>query len=421
MIEENKEIKIDKSLQEIVVTRLPIFDKNKDVFAYELLFKADTGFRKRVWDYYRNKREQKKDSAASSGVDSLFITGLKKLTGGKLAVINFDNQMLVNNFPMMFPSELLGIELGDGAQKNKHVTEAVKKLKEAGYLLFINDDFFNEGQMEIIKMADIIGVDFRSPGLQKRFSVFHDDHRRPRFLARSVETASDYHIAAEKGYQYFQGEFFSTAEVIAVKNIPSYKTNLLRILKEINKPSIDIAHIEEILKRDVSITYKLLRFVNSAKFGLKTTVQSIQHALRLLGEKEVKNWLSLMVLSGMGTDKPHELLTGTLSRAKLCESLALRLQLEQEMPNYFLLGMLSMVDVFLSRPMEEIMDDLPLSSELKSALKGENNQFRDVLDLVTEYERGRWYNVSLLTDKLGLQLQDVGDLYLEAIEWGKFL
>ncbi|NIM13149.1 MAG: HDOD domain-containing protein [Candidatus Aminicenantes bacterium] len=420
-------------IQEILVTRQPIFDKQKNVFAYDLLFKSKQDFQDRVRAAYSSASGDDGDSSSAGvGMDSLFITGLRKLTGGKRAIINFNRHMLLNQLHLMFPSDLLGVELREmGMNRGKDIgrestirtdiTKTVEKLKSAGYLLIMNALLFNEVDISLAKMADIVGVDFRSMGLQKRFSFSGDPYLRPRFLARSVETATDFEIASDKGYHYFQGEFFSKPDLISVRSIPSYKINLMRILKEINKPTVHFNEIEKILKRDVSLTYKLLRFVNSAAFGLKNTVQSIRHALILLGEVEVRKWLSLIVLSGMGIDKPHELIRSAIIRAKFCESLAAAIHYEKEMSSFFLVGMFSMVDAFLDRPMEEILEELPLQSDIKSALQGKPNRYRDVLELVLDYERGEWRTVCEMVDRLKLDEQEVSTLYLEAIEWGKLL
>jgi EAL and modified HD-GYP domain-containing signal transduction protein len=420
-------------IQEIRVIRQPIFDRQKNVFAYELLFKSKQDFQDRARAAYNSTNGNDGDSGPTVvGMDSLFITGLRKLTGGKRAIINFNRQMLVNQLHLMFPSDLLGVELremgmtggkdkGRESTAGKDILKIVERLKSADYLLIINALLFNEADVALAKMADIVGVDFRSMGLQKRFSFPGDPHLGPRFLARSVETPTDFEIAADKGYHYFQGEFFSKPDFISVRSIPSYKINLVRILKEINKPTVHFNEIEKILKRDVSITYKLLRFVNSAAFGLKNTVQSIRHALTLLGEVEVRKWLSLIVLSGMGTDKPHELIRSAIIRAKFCESLAAAIPYEKEMSSFFLVGMFSMVDAFLDRPMEEILAELPLKPDIKSALQGKPNRYRDVLELALDYERGEWRSVRGMVDRLNLDEQKVGTLYLEAIEWGKLL
>jgi c-di-GMP-related signal transduction protein len=401
-------------LQEIAVARHPIFDRKKEVFAYELLFKAD--LQERMTGISRKKKTVR---ASVKGMDSILTTGLMRLTSGKLAVINFNREMVINKLPMIFPSEMLGVELLENADADKKMALSVKKLKEKGYLVIVNDDLFNHGALPLIKMADIVGVDFRSPGLQKRFSIFEEDPARPRFMAKSVETAVDFDVAMDKGYQFFQGDFFSAVDIVSLRSIPGYKMNLMRILKEINKPYVEFERIEEILKKDVSITYKLLCFINSPNFGFKTTVQSIHHALTLLGEVEVRKYLSLIVLSSVGTDKPQELVQSALVRAKFCEGLAM--ELKKETPNFFLMGMFSLVDAFLGRPMTEVLAGLPLAKDVKNALTGSKNIYRDVLDLVMDYEKGDWRSYEQSITNFNIDSQTISALYFDAIQWGKLL
>jgi len=408
---------VPNPLHEIMVSRQPIFNKKKDVFAYELLFRSDLpGSIKNIKD-----RSAARDNLSVMAIDSLLVNGLKRLSIGKRAVIHFNHQTLLSEFPLMFPSDLLGIEIQEDADPENKVTEAIKKMKKAGYLVLVTEGVFNEGEINLVKMADIVGVDFRSRGIQKRDSVFDGSSMHPRFLARSIETSTDFELAAEAGYHYFQGDFFSKEDMIPCRNIPSYKFNLMRILKEINKPSVQFDKIEKILQKDVSITYKLLRFVNSAFFGLKTTVQSIRHALTLLGETEVRKCLSFIVLSSIGTDKPLELIRITIIRAKLCEYIAAELGYKSDLSNFFLMGMFSMVNAFLDRPMDEILADLPLASPVKTALLGKPNHFRDVLELVKNYERGDWVHLHQMTRRLKIKEKKIAVMYLDAVEWGTLL
>jgi EAL and modified HD-GYP domain-containing signal transduction protein len=409
---------VPNPMHEIMVSRQPIFNKKKDVFAYELLFKSD------LRDSIKNMKDRKEagDDSSLTAIDSLLVNGLKRLSTGKRAVIYFNHQTILSEFPMMFPSDLLGIEIQEDVDLENNVTETVKKMKKAGYLVFMTDRVYNEGEINLVKMADIVGVDFRSrQGIQKRFSVFDGDSMLPRFLARGVETSTDFELAAETGYHYFQGNFFSKEEMISCRNIPSYKLNLMRILKEINKPSVRFDKIEKILQKDVSITYKLLRFVNSAFFGFKTTVQSIRHALALLGEAEVRKCLSFIALSSIGTKKPLELIRTTIIRAKFCEYIASELDFKSELSNFFLMGMFSMVNAFLDRPMDEILEDLPLVSPVKKALLGKPNHFHDVLGLVIDYESGNWTHLRQMTRRLKIKEKKIAALYLDAVEWGTFL
>lgn len=408
---------VPNPLHEIMVSRQPIFNKKKDIFAYELLFKSDLpGKIKRLKD-----RKAAGDDTSLTAIDSLLVNGLKRLSAGKRAVIHFNHQTLLSEFPLMFPSNLLGIEIREDADPENKVTEVVKKMKKAGYLFLLTDYIYNEGEITLVKMADIVGVDFHSRGIQKRDSVLDGNPMPPRFLARGIKTPSDFELATEAGYHYFQGDFFSKEDMISCRNIPSYKLSLMRILKEINKPSVQFDRIERVLQKDVSITYKLLRFVNSAFFGLKTTVQSIRHALALLGEAEVRKCLSFIVLSSIGTDKPLELIRITIIRAKFCEYIAAELGFKSDLSNFFLMGMFSMVNAFLDRPMDEILADLPLAFSVKTALLGKPNHFRDVLELVTNYEKGDWIHLHQMTWHLKIKEKKVAALYLDAVEWGTYL
>ena len=404
---------------EIMVNRQPIFNKKKDVFAYELMFKSDLpGSIKDIKD---GSGKAGGDDPSLRAIDSLLVNGLKRLSTGKRVVIHFNQQTLLSEFPLMFPSDLLGIEIREDADPGNKVTEIVKKMKKAGYLVLVTEHVYNEGEIDLVKMADIVGIDFHSRGIQKRESVFDGNSMLPRFLARGIDNVSDFELAAEAGYHYFQGDFFRKEDMISCRKIPSYKLNLMRILKEINKPSIQFDKIEKILQKDMSITYKLLRFVNSAFFGLKTTVQSIRHALALLGETEVRKCLSFIVLSSMGTDKPLELMRIAITRARFCENIASELGFKSDLPNFFLMGMFSMVNAFLDRPMDEILADLPLAAPVKIALLGKSNHFRDVLELVKDHEKGNWVHLQQMAQQLKLKEKKIIALYLDAVEWGTLL
>ncbi|MCP4147963.1 MAG: HDOD domain-containing protein [bacterium] len=399
------------NLKEILVTRHPIFDMDKEVFAYELMFKAD---------FQNSVRHLKGDESALKAFDGFLINGLKILAGGKKVFINFKSDMLLTEMPFMFPSDLLGIGILESLKKEseKKLTSAIKKLKDSGYMLMLSEEAGKKQDLPLIGLADIIGKDFRTFDLKKEYKDLDSGClQKVKFLAKSVETAADYDTAVNKGYKYFQGSFFSKADLVPVRNIPSYKINFLRLLKEINKPSVQFNEIEEILKKDVSITYKLLRYINSTKFGFKNSVESIRHALTLLGDLEIRKWLSLIILSGTGTNKPQELIKNTIIRAKFCEFIA-SVARKKELPKFFLMGMFSMVDAFLDRPLEETLLELPLDAKVKAALNGEDdNRFRRVLDVALDYERGDWENLAQSVQKLKLDEKMIGPLYLEAVQW----
>lgn len=407
----------DSAAHEFLVARQPIFDKKKDVFAYQLFFKPG------IVEQQVKPRPAADDAPLMRTVDGFLLTGLNRLAEGKKTFITFSPDMLVSELPLMFPKDLLGVEVHPfpgTAKPPRKLAAAVKKVKKSGYLLMVGDDAVAGKDVSLLRMADIIGSDFRDLDLKGRAASLREQKvKKARFLAKSVESAADYEAAVAKGYEYFQGGFFNKADLVPVRNIPSHKSNLLNILKEINKPEVHFDRIEQILKKDVSITYKLLRFINSANFGIKSGVHSIRHALNLMGESEVRKWLSLIVLSGAGSDKPQELIKTTIVRAKFCETVAAAADPGDDLPGYFLVGMFSMVDAFLDRPLAEVIGELPLAPPVKAALMGEDNRYRRVLDVVTDYEHGDWRNLAHSTAKLKVEEKQLPALYMEAVEWAR--
>lgn len=238
-------------------------------------------------------------------------------------------------------------------------------------------------------------------------------------VAEKVETRSELHQASEMGYTYFQGYFFSKPEIIVAQDIPGYKLNYLRVLQAVNQPEINLVELENIIKLEPSLTYKLLRYLNSAFFGFRTEIRSIHHALALLGEEELKKWASLIAMAAMGSDKPPELVVNVIIRAVFCESLAPQIGMLNRAADLFLLGMMSLIDAILDRPLPEILEKMPISNEIKEALLGGENRFRDVYETVLAYETADWREFAKKARKLNLHEETVPELYLKSVEWAK--
>ena len=240
-----------------------------------------------------------------------------------------------------------------------------------------------------------------------------------KMLAEKVETRSELRQASEMGYTYFQGYFFSKPEIVVGQDIPGYKLNYLRVVQAVNRPEINLAELENIIKLEASLTYKLLRYLNSAFFGFRTEIKSIHHALALLGEEELKKWASLIAMAAMGADKPPELVVSVIIRAVFCESLAPRIGMMNRSNDLFLLGMMSLIDAILDRPLPKILEEMPISNEIKEALLGGQNRFRDVYETVVAYEAADWREFSKKARKLNLDEETVPELYLRSVEWTK--
>ena len=177
-----------------------------------------------------------------------------------------------------------------------------------------------------------------------------------------------------------------------------------------------MTQLDALIKQDLSLSYKLLRFINSAAFPIRITIRSIRQAMALLGEKEIVKWITLITLRNIGQSKPDELTVTAVSRGRFCESLAQLTDLKERSADFFLMGLFSLLDVFLNQPMDKVIKELPLDDEIKSALLGEENIFKDIYELVTLYEKGHWQEANLIAVKLGISEEELFSSYIKSLE-----
>lgn len=394
------------------VARQPIFDPQQKVFAYELLFRSGM-------DNFFDASDP--DQASTSViVDSLLLMGMEKLTGGDRAFINCTRNVLIKGYAALLPKDKVVVEILESVEPDDEVVGACLRLKRAGFMLALDDFTYEERIEPLLPLIDFVKIDFReTTEMDRRALVEKLSPRGIKMVAEKVETRSELQQASEMGYTYFQGYFFSKPEIIVAQDIPGYKLNYLRVLQAVNQPEINLVALENIIKLEASLTYKLLRYLNSAFFGFRTEIRSIHHALALLGEEELKKWASLIAMAAMGADKPPELVVSVIVRAVFCESLAPQIGMMNRSNDLFLLGMMSLIDAVLDRPLPEILEKMPISHEIKEALLGGENRFRDVYETVIAYEAADWRAFAEKASKLNLDEETVPDLYLKSVEWAK--
>ncbi|MBI5723197.1 MAG: HDOD domain-containing protein [Planctomycetes bacterium] len=393
------------------MARQPIFDREKKVHGYELLFRSGAGSA----GYDASDADMSTIDVISNSLDSI---GLDNLVAGKKGFINFTRNLLLSDVPMLLPSSTVTVEILEDVQPDQDLIEAVGKLKEAGFTVAMDDFVMRHLDSPLIALADIVKVDFMGASADERGRIAASlAGKNLMLLAEKVETNTDFEEAMGMGYHFFQGYFFSKPIVQAGKQIKGNKLNYLRILTEINNPDFSYDNLEEYFRPDVVLTYKLLRFINSVWFGLKHEVSSIKHALVLLGPREIKKWLSLVAMSSLADDKPTELILGSLVRAKSCESLSPLIGQDEYSADLFLTGMFSYIDALTDVPMADVIKNLPIHSQIKQALVGEACRFRDVLETIMCYERADWAGLSIKIGQLGLQEEAVAETYNRSLAW----
>ncbi len=396
---------------DIFVARQPIFNRKKQVIAYELLFRDSLD------NYYRGKDE---DLATSGVLSHSFLTiGIEELTRGKPAFINFSAGLLRDEIPILFSPDILAVEILENIKPEPDIIECCRKLKTLGYYLVLDDFVFQEEFRPLLELADLIKVDFLRGTPRERELLYDqlDSYPDLKLLAEKVETEAQFKGAMQAGYSFFQGYFFCEPIIVSAVEVPGFKFSYLNLIKEANKKNADFARLAEIIKQDLTLSYKVLKLINSSAFGFRERIESIQQALVLLGLNECQRWVTLLAMSGLLEEKPRELMITSLVRARFAEQLASLMNLQERSQELFLMGMFSLIDSFLGRPLPVILADLPISDGIREALLERTGVFSDILELIHQYEDGNWKEVDRLAREQNLELAEISRCYYKAITW----
>jgi EAL and modified HD-GYP domain-containing signal transduction protein len=396
------------------IARQPVFDVHKKLFAYELLFRQTLGL---------SLGELSGDRATTSLLSTAFLTeGIEKIAGNRPCFINFTENLLLKEIAHSFPKNKIIVEILEDVEPTPEVIEACRHLSQMGYILALDDFVYAKELLPLVELTNIIKIDYRlsTPQeierLQYRLSRFSI-----KYLAEKVESYEEFEHARKLGFHYFQGYFFAKPESLRITEIASNKTSLLRLLMEVNKRETSVERLEKIIEADVAISYKLLRYINSAFFYLLNQVDSIRQAIVYLGEREIRRFVTLVIVSELAADKPTELVRLSVIRARWCELLAEHSQRAQDVSEVFLLGLFSLIDAILDTPMEQMMEKLPLSDEVKEALTLRQGPLAPFLQAVVFYEQGDSKQCLQALRMIKVDPAKVYDLYLEAVKFSSII
>jgi c-di-GMP-related signal transduction protein len=390
------------------VARQPIVDREEKVFGYELLFR----------DGLENAFSGDCDEASRATLDRSLLMGLDVLCDGRRAFVNCTRDTLIKGLVTLLPSETTVVEVLETVPPDPDVIAACRSLKEAGYMIALDDYVANDPRAPLAEIADIIKVDMQLTTEPQRVALIKEHGPwRCRMLAEKIETQGDFVQASEHGFVYFQGYFFRRPEMLNTRDMPANRLNYLRLLQEVSRPELNVAELEKLIKAEASICYRLLRYLNSAMFGLKSEVHSVRHALSMLGERQVRRWVRLVAAVGAGQDKTSDLVLAALVRGRFGE--LLQPVVPHGESDLFLLGLLSLIDAMLEMPMTEVLERVPLDHETKAVLLGQSSVLRPVYQLMLAHESGEWDAARQVSESLHLDADEVASYYWRAQQWAR--
>jgi c-di-GMP-related signal transduction protein len=395
------------------VARQPILDRHGRLFAYELLFRRSS--LAQLCDI------ESSDACARVIVDSMLSIGLDTLTCGKRAFVNLSRDMLLSGAATLLPREQVVLELLEDVHGDPAVIEACRALKQKGYQLALDDFAFHEGSAPLVPLADYIKVDVLSAASREARALLVEAVKpyRPQFLAEKVETPYEFEQTLGEGFTLFQGYFFGRPVVKEVKRMAARRAAYATLLVKLSKPDISVLELEEVIKQDTSLSYRVLRALNSAATPLRVEISSIRQAIILLGRDTIRRWASLWAIASMNERANPELVSSSIIRARCCEMVDAAAR--SNPGNGFLLGMCSLLDAILEQPMATVVTQLPLDRSVRDALLGEHNERRALLDCVIAYERGEWDRYEALAARAGTNTAVLRGAYQEALRWTRDL
>jgi EAL and modified HD-GYP domain-containing signal transduction protein len=390
------------------VARQPIFDREEKVFGYEVLFR----------DGLENAFHGDTDEASRVTLDRTLLMGLDVLCDGRRAFVNCTRDTLIKGLVPLLPSTTTVVEILETVPGDPDVVAACQSLREAGYMIALDDYVADDPREGLTSLADIIKVDMQLTTEEQRIAMIQRlGGRHCRMLAEKIETHAEFVRARDQGFVYFQGYFFRRPEMMNTHDMPANQMNYLRMLQEVSRPELEIKALEQLVKAEASVCYRLLRYLNSAMFGFQSEIHSVRHALSILGERDVRRWVRLVAAVGAGQEKTSDLVLSALVRGRFGELLSPRVAHGES--DLFLLGLLSLIDAMLEIPMEDVLEKIPLDHETKAVLLGQPSVLRPVYQLMLAHESGEWEAAAELSGRLHLDSEDVAGLYWQAQEWAR--
>jgi len=384
------------------VARQPIFNSRLEAVGYELLFRGG-GY---VTEVSTTDPER---ATATVLLNALTELDLKRIVGRKTAWVNVSREFVVGGLAQAIPPGLVGLEISERDLADEQVAAAVRQLKADGYRLALDDFSALPSTPPLLELFDLVKLNLGELGHEhfKELVAQLKPHQGT-IVAEKLDTPPDHEFSVDAGADLFQGYFFCRPAVVCTRGISANRLSLLQVVGALQEPKVQLSDVEKLISRDVALSFRLLRYVNSAYFGLRGEVRSIGQALALLGLENVRRWATLSVLATID-DKPPELAATALIRAHFCELAGASLGIATP-AELFTLGLFSVIDAMMDAPMAEVVESLPFATDVREALVLRRGRLGTLLDTVVALESGDYGATPAL-------VPSAGEVYLESLMW----
>jgi c-di-GMP phosphodiesterase len=397
------------------VAKQPILDNSKKTVAYELLF------RNGLTNAY--PKGITAEAATASIITEQFLSQpIEKLVGDSLCFINFPYSLIVQNLVDFLPVKQVVIEILEDCAPDDSLLDSVKELKQKGFKIALDDFTMEDAWERFLPFIDIIKFDFRAYPLQFIKDFIQKNKQYPiAYLAEKIETMDEFQFAKNLGFSLYQGYFFSKPEIVKNTSLSQNQLTVMQLIKEVSKSDINYDEIEKLLKRDLSLAYKLLRYVNNVRYGSSSPITSFRHATVYLGRTELKRFVTLISATSLGNDTPSELYQLSLTRAYFCEQLSIQRKGHTDSQEAFLCGLFSLLEPIMGRPIQEIVDNMPIAQSVKDAIISEKGELAFYLNFVKDYEKLDFDTVKIRAQKMGITEDMAIDFYQKSAEWATLI
>jgi len=396
----------DISVKKIMFARQPVLDSRLETYAYELL--------------YRGSVSDVGDDAMTATVLSNMLNrvGMDSVSNGQPVFVNISKKFLLGEFPKILPSDKTILEIKEDVSGDSDVVASMQYWKGKGFKLALDNFSGMESRHSLLlPYADIVRIDVLAYQGELQDLAQNLRHYPVKLVAEKVETRDQFELCKKLGFDYFQGYHFCKPSIMLdQRSLDTSKTQLLQLLSQILAAESPM-ELEYDIAHDMALSYKLLRYINSASIGLRKQVDSIGHALTLMGLDKLRVWVSMLLLSSLSKGKPDALLVLSFCRGRFLEQLAARHNNRHQSNNYFILGMFSLLDALLDQSVAHVVKSMSLPGLVRDGLLHHSSDPAIRLDLIRAMEKGDWAQLDSLLESVELNDETIASIYTEAVQW----